>query len=98
MVLQPNDAEPTATKEFEAEIVVLNHPTSITDGYEPVIHLETISETAVITPTEKNMLAGDKGRAKFKFKFNRYNIREGQRFIFREGSSKGVGTVKKIID
>jgi len=98
MVIQHPDTEKTATKEFEAEIVILNHPTSITDGYEPVIHLETISETAVITPTEKNMLAGDKGKAKFKFKYNRYNIREGQKFIFREGSSKGVGTVTNIID
>lgn len=98
MCLQPIDSEPEATREFEAEIVVLNHPTSITDGYEPVIHLETISETVVITPTEKNMIAGDKGRANFKFKFNRYNIHEGQRFIFREGNSKGVGTIKNIID
>lgn len=98
MILQPVDSEPIATKAFEAEIVVLNHPTSITEGYEPVIHLETISETSVINPIDGNMIAGDKGRVKFTFKFNKYNIREGQRFIFREGSSKGVGKVKKVID
>lgn len=97
MILKKSGSNPVAVKEFEAEIVVLNHPTSITDGYEPVIHLETISETAVIEP-KTNMLAGDKGLAKFKFKFNKYHIEEGQRFIFREGSSKGVGTVKNVLD
>ncbi len=96
MTLHEKDSNPTSTKEFEAEIVVLNHPTSITDGYEPVIHLETISETSVITPMNKNMLAGDKGEATFRFKFNPHHVREGQKFIFREGSSKGVGTVKKV--
>lgn len=94
---QKTEEEPTATREFEADIMVLNHPTSITDGYEPVIHLETISETSVITPKD-NMIAGDKGKAKFKFKFNKYHVQEGQRFIFREGSSKGVGTVTKVLD
>ncbi len=98
MVLLPNETNPSPTREFEAEVVVLNHPTSITDGYEPVVHLETISETVVIHPTDDNLLAGDKGTAKFQFKFDSYYIKEGQRFVFREGSSKGVGTVSRIID
>ncbi len=91
------NSNPTATKEFEAEVVVLNHPTSITEGYEPVVHIETISETSIITPMKKNMIAGDKGKVKVRFKFNKYHVCEGQKFIFREGGSKGVGTVKKIL-
>lgn len=98
MVLLEKGAEPKATKSFEAEVMVLNHPTSITDGYEPVIHLETISETVVIEPSTERMLAGDKGHAKFRFKFNPHYIEEGQKFIFREGRSKGVGKVTKVDD
>lgn len=97
MALTSRDTTPQPAKEFEAELVVLNHPTSITDGYEPVVHLETISEAAEITPTEGTLLAGDQGTARFKFKFNSYFIQEGQRFVFREGSSKGVGTVTDIL-
>lgn len=93
MVLLPRDSNPTPTQSFEAEVMVLNHPTSITDGYEPVIHLETISETVVINPSTNQMLAGDKGHANFEFKFNSHYIEEGQKFIFREGRSKGVGKV-----
>lgn len=95
MVLLPEVSEPESTKEFTAEIMVLNHPTSITDGYEPVVHLETISETAVIKPLENQLLAGDQGDAKFEFKFNNHHIEKGQKFVFREGKSKGVG---KVID
>ena len=98
MVLLPRDSEPTAVREFEAEVMVLNHPTRIDDGYEPVVHLETVSETASIHPEGGQLLPGDTGRARIRFKFHPYAVEEGQRFVFREGRSKGVGTVTGITD
>lgn len=92
------DVEVKASKEFEADIVILNHPTRVADGYEPVIHLETISETIRITPLDAEFLAaGDRGLVRMRFKYHPYCIREGQRFIFREGRSKGIGTVVRIM-
>jgi len=96
MVLRPRDADPTAVREFEAEVMVLNHPTRIDDGYEPVVHLETVSETASIHPEGGQLLPGDTGRARVRFKFRPYDVEVGQRFVFREGSSKGVGTVTDV--
>ncbi len=96
MVLVPRSSEPQQVREFEAEIMVLNHPTHIGDGYEPVIHLETISEAAAIHPDDGHLLPGDTGRARIRFKFRPYMIEEGQRFVFREGQSKGVGTVTDV--
>ncbi len=93
MVLVPRAADPRQVREFEAEIMVLNHPTHIGDGYEPVIHLETISEAAAIHPDDGHLLPGDTGSARIRFKFRPYLIEKGQRFVFREGQSKGVGTV-----
>ena len=88
-----------STWEFEAEVVILNHPTKIAKGYEPVIHLETISETIIIEPLDTEFLAaGDKGRVKIRFKYHPYYIREGQKFIFREGRSKGIGVVMKVLE
>ncbi len=84
--------------EFEAEIVVLNHPTKITKGYEPVVHLETIAEAVVVEPLDAEFLAaGDKGRVKMKFKYHPYYITEGQKFVFREGKTKGIGIVTRIL-
>jgi elongation factor 1-alpha len=96
MVLVPRDADPTAVREFEAEVMVLNHPTRITEGYEPVVHLETVSEAAAIYPEDGNLLPGDRGSARVRFKFRPYVVEEGQRFVFREGQSKGVGTVVDV--
>jgi elongation factor 1-alpha len=96
MALLPRDADPTPVREFEADVMVLNHPTRIGDGYEPVVHLETVSEAAAFYPEEGQLLPGDSGGATVRFKFRPYLVEEGQKFVFREGRSKGVGTVTGI--
>jgi len=98
MVLLPRDADPTPVRAFEADVMVLNHPTRIDAGYEPVVHLETASEAARFSPAGGQLLPGDSGTATVEFKFRPYVVEEGQRFVFREGSSKGVGTVTEILD
>src|SRR6056297_282516 len=96
MVLLPRDADPDPVREFEAEVMVLNHPTRIGEGYEPVVHLETIGEAAVFYPENGRLLPGDTGTTTVEFKFRPYLIEEGQKFVFREGRSKGVGTVTDV--
>ena len=96
MVLLPREADPDPVREFEAEVMVLNHPTHIGAGYEPVVHLETASEAAAFYPEDGQLLPGDTGEARVRFKFRPYLVEEGQRFVFREGRSKGVGTVTDV--
>ena len=40
-VVGPSDSPPTVVEEFQAQIVVLNHPSVITVGYTPVFHVHT---------------------------------------------------------
>ena len=96
MVLLPRDADPDPVREFEAEVMVLNHPTRIGEGYEPVVHLETVSEAAAFYPEKGRLLPGDSGKTRVRFKFRSYMVEEGQRFVFREGQSKGVGKVTDV--
>jgi elongation factor 1-alpha len=96
MALLPRDADPAPVREFEAEVMVLNHPTRIGEGYEPVVHLETVSEAAAFHPEGGQLLPGDTGMTRVRFKFHPYLVEEGQRFVFREGRSKGVGTVTDV--
>ncbi len=96
MVLLPREADPDPVREFEAEVMVLNHPTRIGSGYEPVVHLETVSEAAKFYPEGGQLLPGDAGKATVEFKFRSYLVEEGQKFVFREGRSKGVGTVTDL--
>jgi len=92
-----SSAELKAARAFTAEIVVLNHPTRIASGYEPVVHLETISEAVVLEPLEREYLAaGDRGRVRMTFKYHPHYVEVGQRFVFREGRSKGIGVVTEV--
>ncbi|RLI84309.1 GTP-binding protein [Archaeoglobales archaeon] len=91
--------DPRAVYEFVADIYVFSHPTRIKRGYEPVLHLETISETVVFEDMDRDyMMAGDRGKVKLRFKYNPYFIFPGQKFIFREGKSKGMGEIKEVFD
>ncbi|MBI2545239.1 MAG: 50S ribosome-binding GTPase [Candidatus Aenigmarchaeota archaeon] len=92
------ETAPKVVKSFEADILVLTHPTRITDGYEPVIHVATVAESARVELTGKDYLkAGETGNVKFTFKYSPHYMEEGDRFIFREGKTKGIGTVTKVL-
>jgi elongation factor 1-alpha len=89
--------KPQPVREFEADVSILVHPTTIRKGYECITHIETISDTTIFQPLDNEYLsAGDTGKIRMKFKYRPYAIREGQKLIFREGRSKGVGKVSKI--
>lgn len=90
---------PEPAREFEADVTILNHPTRIKAGYEPVVHLETVCEAARFTWMERPyMMAGQRGRVRMAFKFRPHALFPGQRFLFREGKSKGVGKVVDVVN
>ncbi len=97
MIICHQDYNPCAVKEFDAEVAILVHPTTIKEGYECITHIETIAETTCFKPIEKDYLsAGDTGKIRMRFKYHPFAIKEGQKLIFREGKSKGVGTVTRL--
>ena len=48
-VVGPASNPPTVAEEFTAQIVVLNHPTAIAQGYTPVFHIHTAQIACTIT-------------------------------------------------
>jgi elongation factor 1-alpha len=97
MIICNPDYHPRAVREFEAEVAILVHPTTINEGYECITHIETLAETTWIQPLDQKYLsAGDTGKIKMKFKYRSCAIQEGQKLIFREGRSKGIGKITRI--
>jgi len=97
MVLASKDLKLKPYRGFEAEIIVLTNPTKISNGYEPVVHINTLSEAAKIEILDKEYLkSGERGRVRFYFKYNPYYIEENEKFVFREGRTKGIGTILKV--
>lgn len=92
-------SQPKAHWQFEGEIVILYHSTTISNNYEPVIHSNTVRQSARILLIDNEVLrTGDRAQVKFHFLYRPEFIKVGQRLIFREGRTKGIGTVTKLLD
>lgn len=96
MVMVSQDINPQACWEFEGEILVLHHPTTISQRYQAMVHCGSIRQTASILTMNKDCLrTGDKATVKFRFIKHPEYIKIGQRMVFREGRTKAVGNVLK---
>jgi GTPase len=93
------DENPDATWEFLAEVLVLYHSTTIQSNYQPVIHTMCVRQCAKIIDIEKkeSLRTGDKALVKFRFMFKPEYIKIGERLIFREGRTKGLGVITKVV-
>ncbi|KAH8347695.1 hypothetical protein KR084_000261 [Drosophila pseudotakahashii] len=94
MVMVSQDLKPQACWEFEGEILVLHHPTTISARYQAMVHCGSIRQTASIIHMSRECLrTGDKAHVKFRFIKQPEYIRAGQRLVFREGRTKAVGNI-----
>jgi elongation factor 1-alpha len=48
-VIGPVDNHPNAAKEFEAQIIIIHHPTAMAPGYTPVLHAHTAQVAATLS-------------------------------------------------
>ncbi|KAL7737672.1 hypothetical protein ACLKA6_006074 [Drosophila palustris] len=94
MVMVSPELKPQACWEFEGEILVLHHPTTISARYQAMVHCGSIRQTASIVHMSRECLrTGDKAHVKFRFIKQPEYIRAGQRLVFREGRTKAVGNI-----
>ncbi|GBC72487.1 Elongation factor Tu [archaeon HR03] len=99
MIVCEPSLNPVSVWSFEAEVTVLSHPTRISTGYEPIVHIHTIASTTRVKLLDKPYLkAGESGRVEMRFKYRPFYIQPGDRFVFREGKTKGIGVVTKILE
>ena len=101
MVLVGKDANPESIWEFVAEIVILHNPTTIKQNYQAVIHSGVIRQAAKImeigNEDKDTLMMGDKGYVHFKFMYRPEYLKEGAALMMREGRSKALGHVLKIV-
>jgi len=97
MVLLDKSLEPKVAREFEAEIVVLYHSTTIQVNYQAVVHCGIIRQTAKIIDLDKDIIrTDDKAKVRFRFLYNPEYLKKGSRIIFREGRTKGMGNITDV--
>jgi len=96
---------PVAYWEFEASVVILNHPSKVKLHYEPVVHAGNARQSARIlditvlnaSSDEKELSNGERGTCRFRFLFRPEYLVLGSQVILREGRIRGVGRIVKLI-
>ena len=97
MVLIARELKPSACWEFDADILVLHHPTTITEGYQAMVHCGSVKQTAtIITMNREQLRTGDKAACRFRFMKAPEFLMTETKLIFREGRTKAVGTVTNL--
>ena len=99
MVLLEGSNIPSCVREFESEVAVLHHSSTIKKNYEAVLHCGVIRQAVKIISMSKNILrTGDKAIIKFQFKFSPEHLKPGLTFLLREGRTKILGQVTKVFE
>lgn len=94
MVLVSEKLNPQASWDFEAEILVLHHPTTISINYQAMVHCGSIRQTATIKSMSlQHLRTGDKALVTFRFIKHPEYLRQGMKLVFREGRTKAIGTI-----
>lgn len=97
MVLVDKNLCPETVWEFEAEVVILHHATTIRPNYQPIIHCGVVRQAAnVVNMSNELLRSGDKGVIRFRFAYRPEIMHTGMHILFREGRTKGLGEVTAI--
>ena len=97
VVMQKLDStqSPKVSREFVAEVLILSHATTIKTKYQAMLHVGAVSQTCSIIDIDRSFIrTGDRALVAFQFVQRPEYLTVGDRILFREGRTKGLGIVK----
>lgn len=104
MALVDPALSPTSFWEFQAEILVLHHQTTLSVGYAPIMHCGVVSQSARIMSIRSltgedipALRTGDRAIICCRFHYHPEYMRVGETLLFREGRAKGVGRIRALM-
>lgn len=90
-------AQPKVHREFVAEVLILSHATTIRTKYQAMLHVGPVSQTCAIIDIDRSYIrTGDRATVAFRFVQRPEFLAIGDRILFREGRTKGLGIVKQV--
>ncbi|KAL2753005.1 hypothetical protein ACRALDRAFT_1045004 [Sodiomyces alcalophilus JCM 7366] len=89
--------DPQVHREFVAEVLILSHATTIRKRYQAMLHVGPVSQTCAIIDVDRPYIrTGDRATVAFRFMQRPEYLVPGDRLLFREGRTKGLGIVKAV--
>ncbi|GAA5921704.1 hypothetical protein JCM3775_001775 [Rhodotorula graminis] len=100
MLAKKTDLPPVATRRFEAQVLILYHNTMITSRYQAMAHIGAIRQTVQVEHIvdKQAIRTGDRATLQLRFMRAAEHIHVGERLLFREGRTKALGVVTKLLD
>ncbi|KAA6408425.1 MAG: P-loop containing nucleoside triphosphate hydrolase [Lasallia pustulata] len=97
VVLPKLETPPKVYREFVAEVLILSHATTIKTRYQAMLHVGPVSQTCAIIDIDRAFIrTGDRAVVAFRFVQRPEYLAVGDRILFREGRTKGLGIVKSL--
>lgn len=88
---------PQVYREFIAEVLILSHATTIKTKYQAMLHVGPVSQTCAIIDVDRPYIrTGDRATVAFRFVQRPEYLAKGDRILFREGRTKGLGIVLAV--
>ncbi|KAG8814229.1 hypothetical protein FRB91_007342 [Serendipita sp. 411] len=91
---------PKVTRRFEAQVLILYHNTTLQRNYQAMLHCGNIRQTVRLIDMDSNqgiLRTGDRATVLFEFIQRPEYVKPGMKLLFREGSTKGLGVITKLL-
>ncbi|KAF0036931.1 hypothetical protein F2P81_009805 [Scophthalmus maximus] len=99
MVMVSPKMNPTICCQFEAAIVLLFHAKTFRRGSQVTVHVGNVRQTATVEGLhgKDELRTGERAVVRFRFIKHPEYLRLGAKLLFREGVTKGIGHVARLL-
>lgn len=100
VIVHKTDTPPRAVRRFEGQVLILYHNTTLQRNYQAMLHCGAIRQTVKIVGMDHPqgiLRTGDRATVEFEFMQVPELVKVGSKLLFREGKTKGLGVVTKLL-
>ncbi|KAL6310337.1 P-loop containing nucleoside triphosphate hydrolase protein [Sparassis latifolia] len=100
VLVHKSDAPPRAVRKFEGQVLILYHNTTLQNNYQAMLHCGAVRQTVRIVGMDHPqgvLRTGDRATVTFEFISQPEFIKEGMKLLFREGKTKGLGVITRLL-
>lgn len=100
VIVHKTDTPPKATRQFEGQVLILYHNTTMQRNYQAMLHCGAVRQTVRIISMDNPegiLRTGDRATVQFEFITQPEFVKVGMKLLFREGKTKGLGVITRLL-
>lgn len=100
VIVNKTEAPPRAISQFEGQVLILYHNTTLQKNYQAMLHCGAVRQTVRIIGMDHPqgvLRTGDRATVQFEFISHPEFVKEGMKLLFREGKTKGLGVITRLL-